>query len=221
MGSNIESISASTPSVSEGHLETSLSLDNDLFFETLMLIEAQADEVEAEVQNSIEEVEGLKQFACIHCEKICKSKGGLTNHVRRMHAVCGQTLGDSGLPIIPNLTSEAVDNMLANIRRNLRESQLYDDEILAEVDKLQPSPAFYESIGKLFVSFGKNLSQDKLLQTFYGKIYSEWKAFFPSSGNCKYVSLALIHLPEMLVKLYKQETSVGEPKVRVSALIAF
>lgn len=56
MATNIESISASTPSVSEGHLETSLSLDNDLFFETLMLIEAQADEVEAEVQNSIEEV---------------------------------------------------------------------------------------------------------------------------------------------------------------------
>ncbi|CAB3998350.1 Hypothetical predicted protein [Paramuricea clavata] len=33
-----------------------------------------------EVQNSHEEVEGNKQFPCDFCEKICKSKGGLTKH---------------------------------------------------------------------------------------------------------------------------------------------
>ena len=153
-------------------------------------------------------MEGLKQFPCPHCEKICKSKGGLTNHIQRMHANEGKA-NESGVKI-PVLTSEAVDNMLADIRSKLHESQLYDENTLAEVDKLRPSSSFYEEAIKLFMDFGKNLSQDKLLEKFYGKMYSEWKTFFPSSMDTKYVFLVLIHLPEKLVNFYKQNTSVQE-----------
>lgn len=62
MASNVESTSVLMEDCPEGDLETPLSVDNDLFAETLNLIEVQSDEVEAEVQASIEEVHVLPLF---------------------------------------------------------------------------------------------------------------------------------------------------------------
>lgn len=152
----------------------------------------------------------MRRFPCSYCDKICKSKGGLTNHTRRMHAV-GEAHGD--LPRIPELSSEAIDNMLAEIIKKLRESQLYGEDVLAEVEKLHPSACFYESMGKLFGKFARNLSQDNFLEEFYGKMYGDWETFFPSFEKGKYVFLVLIHLPEKLVNYHKQKTSADEPKV--------
>ena len=78
----------------------------------------------------------MKRFPCPYCNKICKSKGGLTNHMRRMHADDGEARGDAALPKIPKLSSEAVDNMLADIKQKLHEDNLYPKDILAEVEKL-------------------------------------------------------------------------------------
>lgn len=156
-------------------------------------------------------MEGVNRFACSQCNKVCKSKGGLTNHTRRMH----EDQDRDGSSKIPSLTSQAVDNMLADIMQNITESKLYPETILAKASEVfPPSPHFYESLAKLFSTFAKELSLDKLMKQFYGEMYDNWKTYFPSSEDGKYVFLLLIHLPEKLVAFQKTSVaSVNDPKI--------
>jgi GTP-binding protein EngB required for normal cell division len=43
------------------------------------LTEADVTEVDQEFIDALVEIEGQKEFSCTKCDKICKSKGGLTH----------------------------------------------------------------------------------------------------------------------------------------------
>ena len=64
-------------------IDTIDSEDDDFQYQfnfdlSVAIIEEETDEDESEFFDSVKEIEGSKSFACTHCEKICKSKGGLT-----------------------------------------------------------------------------------------------------------------------------------------------
>ena len=46
---------------------------------------ADVTEVEQEFIDALVEIEGQKEFPCTNCDKICKSKGGLTRHSNSKH----------------------------------------------------------------------------------------------------------------------------------------
>ena len=48
----------------------------------LSVVEGNEDPMEEEIDDAISEISGEKAFPCNSCEKICKSKGGLTRHIK-------------------------------------------------------------------------------------------------------------------------------------------
>jgi hypothetical protein len=51
----------------------------------LSVVEGNEDPMEEEIDDAISEISGEKSFPCNSCEKICKSKGGLTRHINAKH----------------------------------------------------------------------------------------------------------------------------------------
>ena len=47
---------------------------------SVALSEIDSDEINAEFAEAIEDIAGERVFACSQCEKMCKSRGGLTRH---------------------------------------------------------------------------------------------------------------------------------------------
>ena len=48
---------------------------------SVALSEIDSDEINAEFSEAIEKIEGKRVFPCSQCEKVCKSRGGLTRHM--------------------------------------------------------------------------------------------------------------------------------------------
>ena len=51
----------------------------------MFVVEESQDTMEQEIDDTISEISGEKAFPCASCEKICKSKGGLTRHINSKH----------------------------------------------------------------------------------------------------------------------------------------
>lgn len=51
----------------------------------LALVEENGVAIESEFTEAVGELEGRKEYVCQRCEKICKSKCGLTRHVNANH----------------------------------------------------------------------------------------------------------------------------------------
>ena len=58
---------------------------DDLFnFEVSVAItEAETDEMTSEFSYTLSEIDGEMSFPCTLCDKVCKSKGGLTRHTKQ------------------------------------------------------------------------------------------------------------------------------------------
>ena len=52
---------------------------------SVALTEIQSDEIDTEFAEAVTEIDGERVFPCSQCEKVCKSKGGLTRHTRSRH----------------------------------------------------------------------------------------------------------------------------------------
>ena len=52
---------------------------------SVALTEIQSDEIDTEFAGAVAEIDGERVFPCSQCDKVCKSKGGLTTHTRSRH----------------------------------------------------------------------------------------------------------------------------------------
>ena len=74
--------------ISSEMLDYLVSTEDSYNFELCVSVtETETDEVNAEFSVAIAEIDGLKSFPCSQCEKICKSKGGLTRQIRNTATV--------------------------------------------------------------------------------------------------------------------------------------
>ncbi|CAB4030331.1 Hypothetical predicted protein [Paramuricea clavata] len=118
-------------------LASSFSAFEGDFEQTIVLLWMDVDEVQIEIQQSLEEVEGKKQFPCNFYEKVCKSKGGLTNHQRSKHvAELGERSSSSEDLII---STEKIAGLIRDISRHLIDEKLYKEEHTSE-EELSLSP---------------------------------------------------------------------------------
>ena len=54
-------------------------------YKLLLLLPRLRDEIEEEFTDALSEIHGEKSFPCSECDKVCKSKSGLTRHVNSKH----------------------------------------------------------------------------------------------------------------------------------------
>jgi hypothetical protein len=80
----------SIPEEIEGECTSSFVLEECGFAEgilpfnfdiALSVVEGNDDPMKEEIDDAISEISGEKSFPCNSCEKLCKSKGGLTRHI--------------------------------------------------------------------------------------------------------------------------------------------
>ena len=199
------------------------------FQQTIALLGLNTQEIEVEVQDSLEEVlkyyfkyfphlsamrfllfgstllflkvEDRKQFPC---SKVCKSKGGLTTHQTNKHP---SEQGQSSRPLPESMqivSSEKVEALISDIGQHLMDEKLYKKEHMAEVLKLKLSESSCQNSKgeKITTSCWNNFMARQLLT---GKNIL--------TSDQKIVFLMLIRLPERLVAFLEDSQDTSSAKV--------
>ena len=155
------------------------------------------------VTQGVDECISTKNFPCGLCSKICKSKDGLTLHTRAKHGEETAVL-KSVSPMTPDVVREIV-------RRSAQSditSKLYGEKmakLIREAD-LKPSDLLVSSLSALYGAYCEKLDRDKLLKNFY-KLIPKSAAMFQTTSkdmNAPAYNLIMIHIPDLLVGLYKR-----------------
>ena len=81
------------------------------------LTEADVTEVDQEFLDDLVEIEGLKEFPCTKCNKICKSKGVLTRY------------SNWGSRVNTGLCQATMALIVETIKNNMIQENIYGDEI--------------------------------------------------------------------------------------------
>ena len=169
---------------------------------SVALTEIQSDEIDTEFAEAVEEIDGERVFPCSQCEKVCKSKGGLTRHTRSKHP------DDKQDKTCAAFTKEAVASIIESIKVKLKEENLYGTEIMASLATVSSTDALFDALRPLYTTFCRKNNQDKLLECFYGLIPRSCDLL--SCDNYKVANLVFIHIPEHLVGFYNNKESSSE-----------
>jgi hypothetical protein len=172
---------------------------------------ADSVEVAEEFEEALEEIEGKKSFPCSKCEKICKSKGGLTRHVNSKHqdAVVGEGEGTEACSSHTHSFSlEILSGIVETIKTNVIQEDIYGTEINTSIKTVSCSEALFNAVLPMYERFSRKKDQDRLLESFYG--------LFPNSCkllNCqdfRAANLIMIHLPDHLVGFHNVRQVAGK-----------
>ena len=117
------------------------------------------EEFANDVNDAVDEIEIRQQHPCPKCEKICKSKGGLTRHIRAKYEI---KLNESTTKF---LHMKDVENMFAKATAKITED-LYGETVCI-CKNLKPSPLCVDRMDKLCRQFIKKSDQDCLVHRLY------------------------------------------------------
>jgi flagellin-specific chaperone FliS len=158
------SVKPSGPSSSSEEL--TMLFDEDAFHMNIAIDIVENDDlsVENEFINALNEIDGLMVYPCNLCNKICKSKGGLTKHKNSKHVddVSGTSEGSNTTPLDKNTMNSIVNT----IKQNIINEKLYGDEIESSIKNVTATEALFNEVEPLYSKFCKNKNQDKLLKIF-------------------------------------------------------
>ena len=190
---------------------------------TVALTETESGEVDSEFNDALTEIEGKKSFPCSKCDKVCKSKGGLTKHTNSKHCdvVCSETDLASDQASSP-LCKDTMSSIVESIKANLIEENLYGTEINTSLNTVSSGEALLEALLPLYETFCQKKNHDKLLESFYGLIPRSCELL-----NCedfRVSNLIMIHIPDHLVGFYnvsqtshvEQAASKPVPEIRLN-----
>ena len=109
------------PTGSDEASGSGMSMDDDLYHLNIAmdLVDTSDNVFDSELLEAMHEIEGRNVFPCSFCEKICKSKGGLTKHTNSKH-------GDAvGRPNTNLLDKDKLNSIVSVIKRNIIDEKLY------------------------------------------------------------------------------------------------
>ena len=176
-----------------------VSLDEDAFHMNVAIDLIENDDllVENEFMDALNEIDGLVVYPCNMCEKICKSKGGLTKHKNSKHVDDNASTSEgSNAP----LDKDTMNSIVNTIKQNIVEENLYGDKIEASIKNITATEALFKEVEPLYLKFCKNKNQDKLLKSFYGLMPKSTTLF--NLVDSRITNLVMIHIPDHLVSFH-------------------
>ncbi len=192
---------------------------------TIDVTEIEGEQIENEFNDALIEIAGMKLFPCLQCEKVCKSKGGLTRHTNSKHNAVSSE--QNTLP--ESFCHRTVADMVETIKNKIIKEELYGTEINKLVKNLSCTKALYDSVYPIMEKFWRKptktnfCNQNQLFETFFGLMPESCKLL-----NCedyKVANLVMIHLPDYLVGFYHknkgQTTSTVVSEYTASQLTSF
>jgi flagellin-specific chaperone FliS len=192
------SVKPSDPSSSSEEL--TMLFDEDTFHMNIAIDIVENDDlsVENEFINALNEIDGLTVYPCNICNKICKSKGGLTKHKNSKHVDDGSGTSE-GSNTTP-LDKDTMNSIVNTIKQNIIDEKLYGDEIESSIKNVTATEALFNEVEPLYSKFCKNKNQDKLLKSFYGLMLKP--KVDDSLADSHITNLVMIHIPDHLISFY-------------------
>jgi uncharacterized C2H2 Zn-finger protein len=108
--------------------------DSFNFEVSVAITKAETDEMTSEISDALKEIDGEKSFPCSLCDKVCKSKGGLTRHTNSKHSE-----GSSGSHPKPNLCKDDADSFVNKIQKQISFSSILNSPSHCEIGILNTS----------------------------------------------------------------------------------
>ena len=186
----------SSESESEIYLEDA-EYDFDNLDVTIAVTEAEGEDIEEEFNNALSEIHSEKSFPCAKCEKVCKSKGGLTRHTNAKH---NEITAEQESLELNLFCPDTVASVVESIKSHIFREKLYGSDMNDSIKAASSSQALFNALFLLYAKFCRKKSQDQLVESFF--------ALMPQSTrllNCedyKAANLIMVHIPEHLVGFY-------------------
>ena len=168
---------------------------------TIAVTEIEGEEIENEFNDALVEIEGMKSFPCSQCEKVCKSKGGLTRHTNAKHNLAASK--QNSLP--ESFCEKTVADMVETIKSKIINEKLYGTEINEIVKNFSSTKALYDAVYPMIEKFWRKSNQDQLFESFFGLMPESCKLL--DCQDSRAANLVMIHLPDYLVGFYHKNKS--------------
>ena len=155
--SSDDSISASNvdePTTSTASMEleaTSDLADPYQLNVSVAVTEEQSDEIEGEFDDALTEICGEKSFPCSMCDKVCKSKGGLTRHTNSKHSTTP----------LPNSSFclGTLSSIIDVIKKNIVKEKLYGSDMTEKVKTVSCTQALFDAVSPLYKTYYRKQDQ--------------------------------------------------------------
>ena len=99
----------------------------------LSFIDENEAAMEEEIADAVSEISGEKNFPCESCDKICKSKGGLTRHKNAKHGN-RSTAGKDDVPSSNiSLTKEDLKSIVDKVKKKIKDDTFWDSEMTSNM----------------------------------------------------------------------------------------
>ena len=141
---------------------------DEFHFDVAIFVVEDEEAIELEFEDAVSVMAGEKAFPCINCDKICKSKAGLTRHVNAKHgdkanAKVNEALSSS----IALLTEEELASTLVKIKAKITKDGFWDSEMTANLLKVNSTKTLFNHILPIYERFCRKRNQDTFLMDFY------------------------------------------------------
>ena len=127
------------------------------------MVDTESDEVDAEFVEAMTKIERKKSFPCIHCPKICKSKGGLTKHTNSKHGGVVDTPSSTtkSTEQETHLSEENLASVVEEIKTKLIKEDLFGPDINSALKKISSSKTLFDAVLPIY-KFCHKKNQDKM-----------------------------------------------------------
>ena len=167
---------------------------------SIVVTETDSEEIESEFSDALTEIHGEKSFPCTLCDKLCKSKGGLTRHTNSKHSTVVQP--DS------SFCMDTLASMIEKIKAKIMKEKLYGTDLNDSIKTATCTRDLYNAVYPIYKTFYVKKNQDNLVQSFFALIRQSSKLL--DCENYKAANLIMIHLPDNFVGFYHTETNETE-----------
>ena len=114
---------------------------------SLAVLDEEPDEIIGEFAEAVTEIEGKKLFPFSKCEKVCKSKGGLTKHMNSKHRDIATSVNSSCL------TMKNLEGIVEAIKTKLVNDDLCGPDVNAAIKQISCSKALFDAILPIYNLF--------------------------------------------------------------------
>ena len=172
------------------------------FAVAMFVVEEDEKAVELEFENAVSVMAGEKEFPCVNCDKICKSKAGLTRHVNAKHGEKAHGEKEALSSSIASFTEEELASIVDKIKAKIIKDGFWDSEITTNLEAVKSTKTLFDHILPIYRRFCRRRNQDIFLTDFYELIPTSCQLL--QCDNQQLCSLVMISIPDHLVSLFKK-----------------